>query len=125
MRAALPFLTAAFAAASPTEWIQHTTIAIEAFHGEARAGLANLTLVIPVGPAYINKAALHAVSALYILEDDGVTCIPYSAEFAGGPQLVFLSHSFPNLAKILLLYAVFSYTFPECPMNESIFCYIR
>ncbi|KAH8164538.1 hypothetical protein CIB48_g3713 [Xylaria polymorpha] len=86
MRAALPFLTAAFAAASPTEWIQHTTIAIEAFHGEARAGLANLTLVIPVGPAYINKAALHAVSALYILEDDGVTCIPYSAEFAGGPH---------------------------------------
>ncbi|KAI0448172.1 hypothetical protein F4803DRAFT_545696 [Xylaria telfairii] len=86
MRAALSFLAAAFAAASPTEWIQHTTIAIEAFHEAARPSLANLTVVIPVGPAYANKEALHAVSALYILEDDGVTCIPYSAEFASGPH---------------------------------------
>ncbi|KAI1757718.1 hypothetical protein F4782DRAFT_525534 [Xylaria castorea] len=91
MRVALPLLTAAFAVAMPTKSI--TTIAIEALHEGFGTGLTNLTITVPVGPAYVNKAALRAVSALYILENDATSCIPYQSERAFGPQLVFLSLS--------------------------------
>ncbi|KAI8949460.1 hypothetical protein F4801DRAFT_603267 [Xylaria longipes] len=77
MRAALPLLAAAFAVALP-----HATVVIEALHKGARMRFANLTITVPVGPTF--RTALHGVSALYILENDGTSCIPYSSELASG-----------------------------------------
>ncbi|KAI0454604.1 hypothetical protein F5B21DRAFT_504079 [Xylaria acuta] len=81
MRVALLLLTAAFAVAMPI-----TTIVIETLHEGAETGLTNLTITIPVGPPYRNAAVFRAVSALYILENDATSCIPYSSELATGPH---------------------------------------
>ncbi|KAI0554683.1 hypothetical protein F4679DRAFT_524561 [Xylaria curta] len=86
MRILISLLTAAFAVALPTKMI--TTIAVEALQKGSRTGITNSTITVPVGPVY--KAALHAVSALYVLDNDATSCIPYHSEHAFGSQSVFL-----------------------------------
>ncbi|KAI1826269.1 hypothetical protein F4861DRAFT_497685 [Xylaria intraflava] len=59
-------------------------IVVEASHGGAGSGLTNTTITVPVGPLYTNKAALAAVSTLYLLDDETVSCIPYQSEDGTG-----------------------------------------
>ncbi|KAI1131468.1 hypothetical protein F5Y10DRAFT_262230 [Nemania abortiva] len=90
--ALLPLLSATLAAASPIGMggPQHTTIVIEGGHSKNDTHFTNSTIVVPVGPQYRNHTALAAVSKLYIVNDDTITCIAYYAEIASGPH----SHPF-------------------------------
>ncbi|KAI0104731.1 hypothetical protein GGR51DRAFT_572668 [Nemania sp. FL0031] len=84
----LSLLAATFAAALPSGSILRTTaVVVEGVHGaRADAGVSNSTIIVPVGPLYRNKTVLAAVTALYILRDDAISCIPYYAEIATGPH---------------------------------------
>ncbi|KAI1183636.1 hypothetical protein F5B17DRAFT_415292 [Nemania serpens] len=89
----LPLLASALAAGPVPEWLPCsakvcTTVVIETSRGRAGFGFhhANTTVEVPVGHIYRNPPALAAVSKLYILRDDSVSCIPYYGAFATGPH---------------------------------------
>ncbi|KAI1160597.1 hypothetical protein F5B18DRAFT_654469 [Nemania serpens] len=101
--ALVPLLAASLAAGSPPEFLPCsttpcTTIVIE--NSQARAaGIRhpNTTIDVPVGPIYRNRPALAAVSKLYILHDDSVSCTPYYGTFASGPHGVPFTFGHPSV----------------------------
>ncbi|KAI1198912.1 hypothetical protein F5X97DRAFT_322970 [Nemania serpens] len=87
----LPLLGGALAVGFPPELIPCqntpcTTVVVE--NSQAKEGFhhANTTIDVPVDALYRNPPALAAVSKLYILRDDSVSCIPYYGTFASGPH---------------------------------------
>ncbi|KAI0867041.1 hypothetical protein F4860DRAFT_456160 [Xylaria cubensis] len=109
MRVVISLLAAAFAVALPTKTI--TTIAVEALHKGSRMEVANFTIIVPVGPAYVNKA-LRAVSALYVLDNDAISCIPYHSDRAFGSQSVY----FQTISYISPIFYYMLYAY-ECPRS--------
>ncbi|KAL7629234.1 hypothetical protein AAE478_000754 [Parahypoxylon ruwenzoriense] len=69
--------------------IPQATIVVEASHGGAGQGLTNTTIIVPVGPVYINRGDLDAVSTLYLTDVQGypldrVSCTPYRSTDGSG-----------------------------------------
>ncbi|KAI0802926.1 hypothetical protein GGR55DRAFT_663527 [Xylaria sp. FL0064] len=64
----------------------HVLIAVETFHQDTGNGahLTNTTISVPVGPPYRNASALNAVTTLYTLGSESVSCIPYLSEIPIG-----------------------------------------
>ncbi|KAI1349786.1 hypothetical protein F5Y01DRAFT_326955 [Xylaria sp. FL0043] len=66
----------------------HVLIAVETFHEDTGNGngahLTNMTISVPVGPPYRNASALNAVTTLYTLGSESVSCIPYLSELPLG-----------------------------------------
>ncbi|KAI0439990.1 hypothetical protein F4803DRAFT_529163 [Xylaria telfairii] len=72
---------AALATAAPcTSTPPAATVVIETAHGGAYNDRTNKTITVPIGPVYVNTEALAAVSTLYLLGPDTVTCTPYKAQ---------------------------------------------
>lgn len=101
-----PLLAASLVAGSPPELppcstTPCTTIVIENSQGRAGGGGGirhpNATIDVPVGPIYRNRPALAAVSRLYILHDDSVSCTPYYGTFASGPHGVPFTFGHPSV----------------------------
>ncbi|KAI8947000.1 hypothetical protein F4801DRAFT_562475 [Xylaria longipes] len=76
---------AALASASPCyPTAQTATVVIETSHGAAYNDRTNKTVSVPIGPVYTNEHDLAAVSTLYLLGPDTVTCSPFQATTGTG-----------------------------------------
>ncbi|KAI0202322.1 hypothetical protein F4808DRAFT_421191 [Astrocystis sublimbata] len=73
---------ATLASAAPT--VDIATVVVEASHGGAFNDRTNQTLSVPIGSVYVDEHALNAVSTLYLLGPNGVTCTPYKAKDGTG-----------------------------------------
>ncbi|KAI1276264.1 hypothetical protein F5Y07DRAFT_408448 [Xylaria sp. FL0933] len=64
----------------------HVLIAVETFHKDTGHGahLTNTTIPVPVGLPYRNASVLNAVTTLYTLGSESVSCIPYLSEIPVG-----------------------------------------
>ncbi|KAI0520767.1 hypothetical protein F5B22DRAFT_598269 [Xylaria bambusicola] len=79
--AVLATAAATLASAAPTcQTPQTATVVVETAHGGAFNDRTNVTISVPVGPVYVNGDALAAVSTLYLLGPDTVTCSPFKAQ---------------------------------------------
>ncbi|KAK5630356.1 hypothetical protein RRF57_006071 [Xylaria bambusicola] len=71
----------------PPPWQEHVAIAVETLHRRGNEiALTNKTIEVPVGLVYRNSSVLRRVSALYLLDNTAVTCIPYLSEMPTGPH---------------------------------------
>ncbi|KAI2624466.1 hypothetical protein GGS21DRAFT_493877 [Xylaria nigripes] len=86
MRAAAFAALLTVASAAPAAQIDNVHVVAEAIHGGTGIDRTNTTITVPVGPLYRNEEVLDQVSTLYLLDGDGVSCIPYQSADGTGPH---------------------------------------